>query len=191
MDIAQLISENRDRLKRMIRLRLNPRVAGRIDESDVIQEACVEATRRQQEYLANSEVSPFVWLRFITEQKLVELHRKHLGVKARDAQVEVRFRNGTPGSPATSCILAEGLAARDPSPSEMNMAREGVEQLTWALDQLPEADREMLALRHFEQLSNQEAAELLGLSSEASYKRYIRALQKLRQLLAKGNATDE
>ena len=181
--LEDLFDEHRERLRRMVRLRMDQRMQGRLDDSDVIQEAFVEAVQRYPEYTAKPEVSPFVWLRFLTAQKLVQLQRRHLGVKARAAQREVSFSERHVPN-ATSAILAAQLAGRLTSPSKALAREEQRQQVQQALEELEVIDREVLALRHFEQLTNLEAAEVLEIAPEAAYKRYIRALRRLKQTLS-------
>lgn len=179
--LEALFAAHRERLCRMVQLRMDQRVQGRVDASDVIQEAFVEAAQRFDEYRAQPAVSPFVWLRFLTGQKLVQIQRRHLGVKARSVQREVR--QGA-GPDATSAVLAAQLVGQLTSPSDAVSREEQRLRVQQALDDLDVIDREVLALRHFEQLSNAEAAEVLEIAPEAAYKRYIRALRRLKRLLS-------
>ncbi len=180
--LNELFAEHRERLRRMVQLRMDQRVQGRIDASDVIQEAFVEAALRFEEYDREREVSPFVWLRFLTAQKLVQLQRRHLGVQGRAVQREQHGgRAGVPN--ATSAVLAAQLVGNLTSPSHAVSREEQRLQVQAALDELEVIDREVLALRHFEQLSNAETAEVLEIAPEAAYKRYIRALRRLKQTL--------
>lgn len=179
--LNELFGEHRERLRRMVRLRMDQRVQGRIDASDVIQEAFVEAAQRIDEYRQQKDVSPFVWLRFLTAQKLVQLQRRHLGVQGRAVQREIRPGGGVPN--ATSAVLAAQLVGNLTSPSRAFAKEEQRMQVQEALDSLDVIDREVIALRHFEQLSNAEVAEVLELAPDTAYKRYIRALRRLKQTL--------
>ena len=181
LDLNQLLVENRNRLHRMIQLRLDRRLQGRVDASDVIQDAFMEATERQQEYENGSNLPPFLWLRLITAQRLMRIHRQHLGVKARDPRREISLYRGAMPA-ATSAALAAQLIGKQTSPSQAVIKAEIKVKLQEALNQLEELDREVLALRHTEQLSNNEVSVVLGLSESAASKRYIRALQKLREV---------
>jgi RNA polymerase sigma-70 factor (ECF subfamily) len=178
-----LLERHRKRLRRMVALRLDPRLQGRIDASDVIQEAYLEASARLPEYLRQPAVPFFLWLRFLTGQKLAELHRHHLAAQMRDAGREVSLYRGS--LPETSsAALAAQLLGHDPRPSEAAVRAERKLRLQAALNSMDPLDREVLALRHFEQLSNAETAQVLGLQESAASKRYIRALQKLKGILA-------
>ena len=171
--------EHRDRLRRMVRLRLDPRLHGRIDPSDVLQEALLEAALRLDEYRRNPALPMFLWLRFLTGQKLLQLHRRHLGVQARDAAREISLHRG-PLPEATSAALAAQLVGRHSSPSKAAMRAEVKLKLEQALNQMDPIDREVLVLRHFEQLSNAETAQSLGIEESAASKRYVRALKRLK-----------
>lgn len=178
-----LLTQHRERLRRMIALRLDRRVQGRIDPSDVIQEAYVEACRRIDEFRRDPSVPFFVWLRFLTGQKLAHIHRKELGVQARDAARDVSINRG-PLPEATSAALAAQLVGKLTAPSQAAMRAEMKIRLQDALNQMEPVDREVLALRHFEQLSNSETALILGLSEPGACNRYVRALERLKKVLA-------
>jgi RNA polymerase sigma-70 factor (ECF subfamily) len=178
-----LLERHRQRLRRMVALRLDQRLQGRIDASDVIQEAYLEASTRLEDYLRQPAMPFFLWLRFLTGQKLMELHRHHLGTQMRDVGREVSLYRGS--LPATSsAALAAQLLGHDTRPSEAAIRAERKIRLQEALNSMDPLDREVLALRHFEQLNNAETAQLLGLQESAASKRYIRALRKLKSILS-------
>jgi RNA polymerase sigma-70 factor (ECF subfamily) len=180
---GDLLERHRPRLRRMVELRLDPRLQGRLDASDVIQEAYLTASAQLADYLKKPTVPFFLWLRLVTGQKLVELHRHHLRTKARNASRQVSLHRGA-WPAASSANLASKLIGREPSPSQA--AREA-EQRSWlqdALDRMEPLDREVVALRHFEQLTNAETAQALGLEVSAASKRYVRALQRLKEILS-------
>jgi RNA polymerase sigma-70 factor, ECF subfamily len=181
--LGVLLMEHKPRLRRMIALRLDLRLRGRIDPSDVIQEAFIEATDRLDEYLGRPEVPFFLWLRSLTSQKLVTLHRHHLGTQIRDARREVSLYRGAMPM-ASSAALAAQLLGAEVRPSEAAVRAETRIRLQEALNGLDPIDREVLALRHFERLSRQEAARELGISEAATSKRYVRALGRLKEALA-------
>lgn len=180
--LDELLERYRERLGRLVKLRLDDRVRGRIDASDVIQETYVEASQRLNEYLREPTVPFFVWLRFLTIQKLTLLHRRHLGVQARDAGREVAMHSG-PMPAGASAALAAQLVGQLTSPSSAAMKAEMKIRLQDALNAMDPIDREVLVLRHFEQLGNGEIAHVLGLSESAACNRYVRALEKLRKQL--------
>jgi RNA polymerase sigma-70 factor (ECF subfamily) len=180
--LVELFGRHRERLRRMVRLRLDRRLQGRLDPSDVLQEAHLDVARRGPEYVERPTMPPFLWVRFLTMQRLLALHRHHLGARARDAAQEVSLRHGA-APQATSFSLAEMLLGRVTSPTKAARRAELQARLQGLLDALDPIDREILTLRHFEELSNGEAAEVLGLSKSATSNRYIRALQRLRESL--------
>jgi RNA polymerase sigma-70 factor (ECF subfamily) len=177
-----LLDCHRDRLRRMVALRLDQRLQGRIDPSDVIQEAYLEASLRLPEYLRNPAMPFFLWLRFLTRQKLLVLRRFHLEAEKRDAGREV-FLSGDDRLETSSAVLAAGLLDRQPRPSEEALRAEIKVRLEQSLDTMDPLDREVLTLRHFEHLSNSETARALSLADSAASKRYIRALRRLRHIL--------
>lgn len=178
-----LLARHRQRLRRMVALRLDRRLQGRLDASDVIQEAYLEASSRLPEYLKQPAMPFFLWLRFLTSQKLLELHRHHLGTQVRDAGREVSLYRGS--FPETSsAALAAQLLGRLTQPSQAAIRAEMKIRLQDALNSMDLLDREVLALRHFEHLSNAETAQTLGIRQSAASKRYIRALKKLKEILS-------
>jgi RNA polymerase sigma-70 factor (ECF subfamily) len=183
VDWGQFLSAHRDRLRRMVALRLDQRLRGRIDPSDVIQEAFLEVVERQSEYQRQPDpMPPFLWLRFLTLQRLQLVHRQQLGTRARDAAREVSIHRG-PFPAASSAALAARLLGHDTRASDAAIRAERTQRLQEALDGMDEIDREVLVLRHFEQLGNGECARVLGLSESAANKRYIRALRRLKAML--------
>jgi len=187
--LTDLFSRYQDRLKRMIRLRLNPRLYGRVDDSDVLQDAYLEISKHLDDYLRKPTMPFFLWLRHITGQKLIAIHREHLGAQMRDVTREVSLqRRSVP--PASSSSLAAQLLGKLTSPSQAAIKAEMRAQLQEALNGMNEIDREVLVLRHFEQLTNEETAHLLGIQESAASKRYLRALERLQQVLVKMQVLD-
>ena len=180
---GELLARHRDRLRRMVALRLDRRLQGRVDASDVIQEASLEAVKRLPEYLKNPTMPFFLWLRFLTGQRLLEQHRIHLGAKARDAGREIALYHGALPE-TTSAALAAHLLGRLTSPSEAAIKAEQRIRMQEVLNTMDPIDREVLALRHYEQLSNSEVAAVLRLDKSAASKRYARALVRLKEILA-------
>jgi RNA polymerase sigma-70 factor (ECF subfamily) len=176
-----LLERHRDRLWRMVALRLDRRLRGRVDASDVLQEAYLDAFHRLADYLREPAMPFFLWLRFLVAQRLQEQHRRHLGAQARDAGREVALDDGLPG--ASSAALAAHLLGRLTPPSQAALRAERRALLQSALARLEPLDREVVALRHFEQLTNGEAARVLGIDKSAASKRYARALVRLKDVL--------
>jgi len=180
--LASLWERHRKRLRNMIRLRLDRRLEGRVDPSDVLQEAYIDLAQRLPEFARARALPPYLWLRLVTGQRLIEVHRRHLGTAMRDAGREVSLYRGALPQ-ASSVSLAAQLLGRFTTASQAAIRAERQLQLQAVLNGMDPMDREILALRHFEELSNSEAAEVLGLSKTAANNRYIRALGRLRDLL--------
>jgi RNA polymerase sigma-70 factor, ECF subfamily len=179
--LETLMAEHRERLRRMIAVRFDQRLRKRIDPSDVIQEAFLEASARLTTYLRSPSMPFFLWLRFLTGQKMITLSRRHQGARMRGVGQEVDLFGGLPE--ASSVALAAHFVDRGTGPSEAAILAEKKERVRRALDGMAPLDREVLALRHFEQLSRVEIAAVLGISEAAAGKRYLRALEKLKQVL--------
>jgi RNA polymerase sigma-70 factor (ECF subfamily) len=180
--LGELLELHRPRLHRVIAFRMDRRLGGRIDAADVIQEAYLTATARFPEYLSDTTMPFLLWLRFIAVQKLAELHRYHLGTKARDASREVSLDN-SPLPAATSAVLAAQLLGKQTTPTQAFARAEIKNQLENALNQMEDIDREVVALRHFEQLGNMETARILGINESAASNRYVRAIKRLKKIL--------
>jgi RNA polymerase sigma-70 factor (ECF subfamily) len=181
--LVELFARHRGRLKQMVRLRLDRRLQGRIDASDVLQEAYLDVARRAREYLASPSMPPFLWLRWITGQRLVTLHRRNLGSRMRDIGLEVSLHHGALPQ-ATSVSLAAMLLGRLTSPTRAARRAELQLRLQEVLNAMDPIDREILSLRHFEELNNNETAQILGISKTAASNRYIRALKRLKDAVA-------
>jgi RNA polymerase sigma-70 factor (ECF subfamily) len=178
-----LLERDHARLRRMVALRLDVRLQGRVDPSDVLQEAYLDAATQLAEYLREPKVPFYLWLRSLTATRLAKAHRTHLATQARDAGREVSIYSGL--HQASSAALAAQLLGHEPRPSEVALRAELKLRLEAALNGMDSVDREVLALRHFERLSTAETASLLGISEAAAGKRFIRALRRLREILAK------
>lgn len=178
--LARLFSKYRDRLERMVQFRMDARLSGRVDPDDILQEAYLEIDRRLQDYLDQPTVPLFVWMRQITWQTLIDTHRRHMVAKVRNVNQEV---SRMPGGGLTSASLAAQLIGHLTSPSQAAIREERLQRVRQALDEMDEIDREVLALRHFEQLTNNEVADVLGLQKAAASNRYVRALGRLKQTL--------
>ena len=180
--LTQLFTRYRKRLRQMIRLRLDRRLYGRLDPSDVLQEAYLDVARRFPEYAAAPPVPFYVWLRALTGQRLIDLHRQHLGAKMRDAGQEVSLYRGALPQ-ASSVSLAQQLLAGLTSPTQAAVRAEMQLQLQEALNSMDPVDREVVVLRHFEELNNVETAAVLGIEPSAASKRYLRAIRRLKAIL--------
>jgi RNA polymerase sigma-70 factor (ECF subfamily) len=181
--LAEVFALYRDRLRQMVRLRLDRRLQGRLDASDVLQEAYLDFARRLPDYAREPNMPVYLWLRFLTGQRLIDLHRQHLGAKMRDAGQEVSLYRGALPQ-ASSVSLAAQLLGRLTSASQAAVRAETQIRVQEALNRMDAMDREVLALRHFEMLSNDETAAVLVLSKTAASNRYVRALKRLKEVLA-------
>ncbi|MEL7498069.1 MAG: sigma-70 family RNA polymerase sigma factor [Planctomycetota bacterium] len=179
--LAKIFTKYRGRLKRMIKIRMNPRLQGRLDASDVVQDTLVEAARTLDRFLSEPSLPVYFWLRHLAHEKLIEAHRRHLKTKKRDASRDLSLHGVALN--ATSEAVAFELISDMSSPSEAMIKKHRKEQLTQALESMSDLDREVLTLKHFEQMTNREIAELLELPYESVKKRYFRALLKLEKLL--------
>jgi RNA polymerase sigma-70 factor, ECF subfamily len=181
--LAELFERHRGRLEQVVRLRLDRRLQGRLDPADVLQEAYLDLTRRFPEYVANPALPFYLWLRLLTGQRLVDLHRQHLGAKMRDAGLEVSLAHG--GMPSASSVsLDELILGRLTSASRAAIRAETRSRVQEALNGMDPMDREVLVLRHFEMLSNEETAQVLGIKPSAASNRHMRALRRLKEILA-------
>lgn len=180
--LAALFSEYKDRLQKIVQFRLDYRLAGRISESDVLQEAYLTAATRLDHFSSHTEMSPFLWMRLIVGQQLTNLYRQHITAGKRDARKEVSLQ--TPAHSAqTSVAIAAHLVAGATGVSEIIAKAERVERLESTLNQMDPVDREVIALRHFEELSNIETSQVVGIEPAAASKRYIRAMARLAELM--------
>ncbi len=181
--VRELFVKHEDRLKRMIRLRLNRRLQGRIDSSDVLQEVYLEIAGKLDEYLQNPRAPFFLWLRQMTGYKLADIHRRHLGTQMRNAERDISvFRGALP--PANSVSLAAQLLGQLTSPSQAAVKAEMRHRLQETLDNMDPVDREIIALRHFEQLTSEETAQVLRMTKSGASSHYIRAIKRLKEKLS-------
>jgi RNA polymerase sigma-70 factor (ECF subfamily) len=167
----------------MVRLRLNRQLQSRIDDSDILQEAYLEAAQRLPHYLAHRPLPFFLWLRHITGEKLIDAHRRHLGAQIRDAAQEISLHRG-PMPAASSGSLAARLLGRLTSPSQAAIKAETRLRVQEVLNGMDPIDREILSLRHFEQLTNAEVADTLEMNESTASSRYLRALKRLKDELS-------
>jgi RNA polymerase sigma-70 factor (ECF subfamily) len=178
-----IFARHRARLCRMVEMRLDKRLQARIDASDVIQDAYLEVMTRLDAYLRDPKLPLFLWLRLVVGERLIRLHRHHLGTQMRDAGLEVSlYRGALPA--ASSAALAAQLLGRHTSPTQAAVRAERLLRLQEALNSLDPVDREVLSLRHFEELNRAETAQVLGIGESAAAKRHLRALRRLKDTLA-------
>lgn len=175
--IDQLFARHRPELRRLVQLRLDPRLRPRLDPSDVVQEAQIEALRRLDDYLREPPMPFRVWLRQITYDRLLLARRQHVGAERRTVERDM------PLPDRSSVLLAQQLLAGGSSARERLATRELARRVNRAIAQMAETDREILLMRNFEGLTNQEVSQVLGISSMVASKRYGRALLRLRKIL--------
>jgi RNA polymerase sigma-70 factor, ECF subfamily len=178
----QLLVRHRDRLRKMIAVRLDRRLAARVDPSDVIQEALADADRKLSDYLRRRPLPFYPWLRRLTLERLVKIHQRHLKVRKRSAALEEP--GGLDLSDESALELAQRLIDPRTGPSQRLIRAELYRRVQGALAQLSERDREVLIMRYLEQLSTREIAAVLEVSEGAVKVRHVRALKRLRDLLA-------
>ncbi len=188
--INQLMDRHRDSLRRMVQMRLDQKILRRIDVSDVVQDVLVEANRRLQDYLKNPVMSFHLWLRQIAKDRIIDSHRRHRVSAKRSVDREQAF-----AAPADMDRSTMELAAQvcDPNitPAAAATQQEMVKRVEQAISQLGEQDGEIIVMRHYEHLNNQEVAQVLGLTEPAASMRYLRAVRRLRTLLAGDFSADE
>ena len=184
--LALLFSSYQNRLERIVSFRLDPRIRGRIDAADILQEAYLQASDRLHSFFESADVSFFVWLRQQTLQTLIDIHRREFRQK-RDVNREIRFAS-TGTSDGTSLSIAQFLIDQLTSPSQLAVNAEELQWLQAALNSMHDVDREVLALRHFEQLGNSQVAEILGLTPTAASNRYLRAAARLSEIMQRLNS---
>lgn len=182
-DLSRCFAQYRARLRAMVAFRLGDRLGGRVDPSDVLQEAFLDATTRLPQYRSHPTLPPFLWLRFLTAQRLDEHFRRHLGAAMRSVRNEIPLDHAL-GSDSSN-LLANWLVCDHTPPPEQSSRTELKYLVAVALGEMDEADRNVLILRHFEQLTNGEAALELGITEAAAGKRYVRALVKIKAILSR------
>jgi RNA polymerase sigma-70 factor, ECF subfamily len=179
--LGELFGLHRERLWRLVRFRMDPRLLVRMDPDDVLQEAFLDGSRRIESFLSQPGASLFIWLRLLVMQTLCDMHRHHVGAQMRDARRDVPL-DPQDGS-RTSVCLAMLLAGTITSPSQAAAALELMGRLEQAIASMAKFDQEIIALRHFEDLTNLETAEALGISPQAASNRYVRAIARLKEIL--------
>jgi len=179
---GELFTKHRPRLWQIIHFRLSDKIRGRVDPDDVVQEVYLEAEKRLRHYVDGDFPSLFLWLRLVVGQTLSKIHRTHLQTESRTVLREAGSgRSDLWGN--TSLCLSQRFIAHMTSPSQVAVKGELIGEVRQAIDGMSEMDQEVLALRHFEELTNQEVAIELGIKPKAASIRYMRALERLRGVL--------
>lgn len=180
--VDELLARHRESVRRMIDLRLDPAIVQRVDASDVVQDVLLEASRRLKDFLQKPAMPFHLWLRHIAKDHIIDAHRKHHQAQKRGVNREQPLVR--PGwADQSSLDLAGRLLDQELTPASAAIQQELQRRLQAALKDLNDDDREMILMRHFEQLANQDVAAALGLTEAAASMRYLRALRKLRELL--------
>lgn len=181
--LAEIFSQYRERLRRIVRFRIDYRLAGRLSESDVLQETFIAAAKRLPHYANQDDMPAFLWLRLIAAQELVDLQRKHIVAEKRDVRREISLVQQSSFSGNTSVAIAAQLIGQQTAASQLMEQAERIERLESTLNAMDPTDREVIAMRHFEELSNVETANVLAIDPSAASKRYIRAMKRLAELM--------
>jgi len=172
----------RESLWQAVYFRLDHRLGGRVDPDDVLQEAWLDANNRLKQFVnERGSWSMIVWIRVILKQTLINVHRRHFSSKKRDASREVIPSFGTRENETPT--MAEVCVGRSSTPSRVVMQKESCSEMRTVLNRLKPNDRTVLQLRHFEELSNKETAERLGLTEKAASIRYVRAIERLKKAM--------
>jgi RNA polymerase sigma-70 factor, ECF subfamily len=188
--VNRLMDRHRDALRRMVQLRLDQRIQRRIDVSDIVQEVLVEANRRLQDYLASPAMPYHLWLRQIAQDRIIDAHRRHRASAKRSVDRERPLAVPAAGDHSTMELAAQ-LAGRELTPATAAAQHEMAQFVEAAISKLPDQDCEIIIMRHYEQLSNQEIAQALGLTEPAASMRYLRAVRRLKELMMEPGSTSE
>lgn len=181
--VNRLMERHRDALRRMVQMRLDQKIQRRVDVSDVVQDVLVEANRRLQDYLANPAMSFHLWIRQIAKDRIIDAHRRHRVSAKRSVDREQALAPPV-GLDHSTLDLVARLCDQELTPAAAVAQKELARRVEAALAQLGEQDCEIIVMRHYEQLSNQEVAQALDLTEPAASMRYLRALRRLRTMLA-------
>jgi RNA polymerase sigma-70 factor (ECF subfamily) len=184
--VNQLLDRHREGLRNMIRARMDQKLARRVDASDVVQDVMLEASQRLDDYIRDPKLPFGLWLRQMAQDRIIDLHRRHRVARRRSLDREQQ--QGPIIQDKSSFELVAQLRDPELTPAAATLRKELHERFVEAIDRLEDEDREILLMRHFEQLSNSEAAELLGLSQPAAGMRHLRALRRLREVLGEAAA---
>ena len=185
--VNRLLDRHRDSLRRMVRLRLDQKIQRRVDVSDVVQDVLVEANRRLSDYLRNPTMAFHLWLRQIAKDRIIDAHRRHRGSAKRSVDREQGFV-APAGLDRSTLDLVAQLCDPELAPAAAATQQEMARRVEQAISQLDEPDCEMIVMRHYELLTNQEIAQALNLTEPAASMRYLRAVRRLRALLLDPNS---
>lgn len=180
--IDALLERHRLALRSMVQARLDQKLARRVDASDIVQEVLIEANRRLADYIQEPKLPFQQWLRQMAQDQIIDMHRRHRVAARRSLDREQPLH--LPGlGEQSSMDLAAQIADQELTPAANAVRQELHRRFLQALEQMADDDRELLIMRHVEQLSNSEVADILGLSQPAAGMRYLRALRRVREIL--------
>lgn len=188
--VDRLLGEFREPLRHVIRLRMDQDLARRIDASDIVQDVLLEANQRLQEYLQAPNMPFHLWLRHLAQDRIIDTHRRHRVAQRRSIDREQALDVPAWADESSVQLIAQ-LVDGEQTPASAAIQHELQRRLHAALTQLDDADRDLILMRHHEQLSNQDVAAALGLTEAAASMRYLRALRKLRGVLVPGSSSDQ
>ena len=180
--VNALMDRHRLAIRRMVQMRLDNAVARRVDASDVVQDVLFEASRRMDDYISNPMMPFHLWLRQLAKDRIIDMHRRHRGAQRRSVDREQHVASLGNDEKSTADLVSF-LKDAELTPAAATVRKEMEQRFLLAVNELDEADREMIIMRHFEHLGNSEVAEALGLTAPAAGMRYLRAIRKLRQAL--------
>lgn len=180
--VNRLLDRHRESLRRLVQMRLDRALARRVDASDIVQDVLMEANQRLTNYLAEPRLPFHLWLRHLAKDRIIDMHRQHRGAQRRSLDREQPL--AAPAAADHSAFdLAQQLADNQLTPAAVQIRRELETRFLAAIEQLDDDDRDIILMRHFEQLGNSDVATALGLSPAAAGMRHLRALRRLRAIL--------
>ena len=185
--INRLLEKHRGSVRRLVQLRLDRKVQRRVDVSDVVQDVMIEASSRLEKYLADPSMAFHLWLRQIARDRIIDTYRRHRGSAKRNIDREQPIRMSA-GPDQSTIELAAQLCDPQLTPAAAATQREIALKVEQAIDRLGSQDREIILMRHYEHLSNAEIAEVMGLNPPATSMRYLRAVRRLREILAEDDS---
>ncbi|MCZ2343532.1 MAG: sigma-70 family RNA polymerase sigma factor [Bacteroidales bacterium] len=188
--VDALLGQYREPLRHIVDLRLDPVLARRVDASDIVQDVLLEANQRLTEYLKSPDMPFHLWLRHLAQDRIIDTHRRHRLAQRRSIDREQPIHRPAWLDDGSSVSLVAQLVDQDRTPASEAIQEELTRRLHAAISSLSEDDRDIILMRHTEQLSNQEVAVLLGLTEAAASMRYLRALRRLRVVLLPQESTD-
>ena len=180
--VNDLLQRHRDSLRRLIEMRMDQKIQRRVDVSDVLQDVLVEANRRLQDYLGNPVMPFHLWIRQIARDRIIDAHRRHRGSAKRSVDREQALQIGATDD-RSSMMLMNEVCDPELTPAAKATQNEMAKAVEQAISKLGDQDAEIVIMRHYEKLGNQEVAHVLGLSEPAASMRYLRAVRRLRELL--------